>query len=76
MALVKFSAEPRQLSHDLYEIALCFCILVLDFFFLIELFGKGSLQDSVLFECMSQFYLVLLDYPTSYLLVDSLSLRS
>ena len=76
MALVKFSAEPRQLSHDFNEIALCFCILVLDLLFLIELLGESLLQDSILFKSMRQFYLVLLDYPASYLFMDSLSLRS
>ena len=73
VALVEFSAESSQLTHDLEELTLSLRILELDSLFLSYLLAVELLQGFILIKNLRQFDFVLLkDSPTD-LLVGSLA---
>ena len=76
VALVEFSPEPSQLSHDLQELALSLRILELDSVFLGYLLGVELLQGLIFIKDLCQLDLVLLENSATDLLVGSLERRT
>ena len=76
MALIKLGAEALQLSHDLQEVTLRSCILLLHPIFLLDPLSKSFLENDAFVQSLGKFDFIFLDNSASDLSISSVSFRA
>ena len=76
MALIELGPKPLQLSHDLQEVTLRLCVLLLHPIFLLDPLAKSFLENDTFFQSFGKFDFIFLYNAASDLSISSQSFRA